>query len=460
MEKTITPDKTGDVAPPAHRWLGYSLGLQLLWLQGLVLLAGLDLAAFFNELPAGYVLAWVGLSLALAGAVGRSASHLLGSGRGFSRGWLWLTFASLVGLAASADPGQVWSWPPGMNLSAYPLAGLELKSLAALVALSATLDHAPQEVGPEQRGANTPADSPPVTRRWLMPASASAVLALSLMLLPAANLARLLPSSSGPGTEAGPGEWAAPAPRAYLLPVTLDGIAPALIEAGAIDPARLEAYFRETGEPLGQDELRILAGTKVRDIEITPQNARFLLDFFWALGLTNWNTLLTEGPIQMASEGDVGRYASTGGWQLGTRPGAELLASRRIVELTAEQQARVEAVSADLYRPCCNNPTSFPDCNHGMAMLGLLELMAAQGASEEDMWQAAKYVSAFWFPEQTAEVAYLFHAAENVAFEELDGQQMLAPAVFSGSGFRQVHAWLQENGLLEGRPAGGASCGA
>ena len=51
----------------------------------------------------------------------------------------------------------------------------------------------------------------------------------------------------------------------------------------------------------------------------------------------------------------------------------------RFIVLTPEQQALVEKVSKGIYRPCCGNSVYFPDCNHGMAMLGLLELMASQG---------------------------------------------------------------------------------
>ena len=35
-----------------------------------------------------------------------------------------------------------------------------------------------------------------------------------------------------------------------------------------------------------------------------------------------------------------------------------------------------------------------------MAMLGILELMAAGDASEDQMFEAAKYISAFWFPKE------------------------------------------------------------
>src|SRR5512136_2172416 len=112
------------------------------------------------------------------------------------------------------------------------------------------------------------------------------------------------------------------------------------------------------------------------------------------------------------SNGQIGGFASTGGWTLGTKSPEALYASTTMIVLTPEQQARLEEVAARVYRPCCNNPTHFPDCNHGMAMLGLLELMAGQGATTDEMYTAAKYVNAFWFPQQTLELATYFKATK------------------------------------------------
>jgi hypothetical protein len=47
------------------------------------------------------------------------------------------------------------------------------------------------------------------------------------------------------------------------------------------------------------------------------------------------------------------------------------------------QQKRLEEVTIGVFRPCCDNPHAFPDCNHGMAMLGLLELMARDASVDE-----------------------------------------------------------------------------
>ena len=78
-----------------------------------------------------------------------------------------------------------------------------------------------------------------------------------------------------------------------------------------------------------------------------------------------------------SSNGHFEKFSSTGGWTLAAKPITELYASLDLIPLTAEEQKMVEEVAAAVYRSCCNNSTFFPDCNHSMAMLGLLELMAS-----------------------------------------------------------------------------------
>jgi hypothetical protein len=194
-------------------------------------------------------------------------------------------------------------------------------------------------------------------------------------------------------------------------------------------------------------------------VVIDGDNSYFLLNIFWAVGLANQNPLLDEGPMKKYGDGRIGNFASTGGWTLGTKPATELYSSAPLIPLTAEQQARVEEVADAVYRPCCGNPTSFPDCNHGMAMLGLLEFMAAQGASVDEMFEAAKYANAFWFPQQTLEVALYFQTSEGASFAGLDARRAFGTEFFSGAGYGQLHQWLAQNNLLEQMPGQGGSCG-
>ncbi len=248
-------------------------------------------------------------------------------------------------------------------------------------------------------------------------------------------------------------------PDGYKVAAVFGDVGPQLVAAGAIDMAKFVSLYQQQNQPLTDDQKTILSkGTKA-SIVFTPGNAYFLLNFFWALGLTNQNAILTDGPMMSGGKDQVGGFASTGGWTLGVKKPTELYASTKIMALTDEQQARLLDVASVVYRPCCNNPTHFPDCNHGMAMLGLLELMASQDASTAEMFDAAKYVTAFWYPQQMLEIATAFKSVDKGDFTQVDAKTVVSYQYASISGYQAVHQYLSQNGLLEQAPSGGGSCG-
>ena len=244
----------------------------------------------------------------------------------------------------------------------------------------------------------------------------------------------------------------------YALPVSYGKLGPQLIEAGVIDYDAFMSVMTASGDAISNHQMDILKRGSDDQIVITAENAHFLLNFFWAVGLANKNSILTEGPMVQYSDGQVERFASTGGWTLATKPITDLYASMDLIPLTPEQQARVEEVAAAVYRPCCDNYTLFPDCNHGMAMLGLLELMASQNASVDEMFDAAKYVNAFWFPQQNLETAMYLKANQNMDFADADARFVTGAEYSSGSGFAAIHQTLQMSGLLPQAPSQGGSC--
>jgi hypothetical protein len=247
-------------------------------------------------------------------------------------------------------------------------------------------------------------------------------------------------------------------PAGYQLPVTFGDLGPRLVAAGVIDYDAFAAIYTDGGKPLSEDEIAALKEGSDAPVTITAANAHYLLNFLWAVGLANRNTILTEGAMVTQSEGHFERFASTGGWGLASKPVTDIYASLDLIPLTPEQQKRVEQAAAAIYRPCCDNPTIFPDCNHGMAMLGLLELMASQGASTDEMFNAAKYVNAFWFPQQTLETAIYMQAMQHTGFAEADPRAVVGREMSSGSGSAAVHQALQGAGLLEQAAGGGNSC--
>ena len=248
-------------------------------------------------------------------------------------------------------------------------------------------------------------------------------------------------------------------PEGYPLDVKFGNIGPQLLAVGALDYDAFIEVYKNAGQPLSEEYLAILTEGSDAEIVFDRENAYFLLNFFWALGLTNENPILTGGPMVEYSEGQIERFASTGGWSIAAKPITELYASAKILPLSVEQQKRVDEVAQGVYRPCCNNPTNFPDCNHGMAMLGMLELLAFNGASEDEMFEAAKYANAYWFPQQTLEIALLHKSTQGLNFSELNSREVVGPNFSSGSGFQAVHQWLTENGVLAGSSGSGNSCG-
>jgi hypothetical protein len=124
-----------------------------------------------------------------------------------------------------------------------------------------------------------------------------------------------------------------------------------------------------------------------------------------------------------------------------------------LIVLTPEQQALVERVSQGIFRPCCGNSTYFPDCNHGMAMLGLLELMASNGVSEDEMYRVALQVNSYWFPDTYLTIATYF-AKQGILWDKVSPKEALGNQYSSGSGYQRVRALVEPL-----QQQGGGGCG-
>jgi len=242
---------------------------------------------------------------------------------------------------------------------------------------------------------------------------------------------------------------------------TWGDVFPVLVERGVIDYDKFTGIFAKGNTPLTAEELAILTkDMKNAPIVFTSENARFTVNALWALGLAQESDVLLKGPMQTNGTTPPDRFASTGGWTLGRAGAMEYYAKWNLLGLTSEDQQRVTRIAEGIYRPCCGNSTAFPDCNHGMAMLGLIELMVSQGASDEEIYRAALAANTYWFPQNVAELATYFAEIEGVAWESVDPVRAVGKDFASGAGARQVTQALQEKGLLPKAPTGGGSCGA
>ena len=237
------------------------------------------------------------------------------------------------------------------------------------------------------------------------------------------------------------------------LPITWGDFGKQMIADGVIDEAKFRALF-EGG--LTNTEEQMLSGNSDQPIVMNQQNSRYLLDLLWAFGLANKNDILENGEMTDKQYGGAGNFASTGGWSLARGVAMDHYSKHAYVVLTPEQQAVVDKVSRGIYRPCCGNSTHFPDCNHGMAMLGLLELMAKNEASEQQMYDVALKVSSFWFPQTYIDLATYFKE-QGKDWDQMDAKTVLGAEYSSAQGYQQTRQKIQS---LPKPQQGGGGCGA
>lgn len=237
-------------------------------------------------------------------------------------------------------------------------------------------------------------------------------------------------------------------PEGIVLPARWGDLGIRLINSGVIDKNKLESLYSARGG-LGAEEISLLENAGNGNLKITRENANFLLNILWALGLGNKNEILEKGPMVDPRYGGAGPpaggFASTGGWTLVQGNAMAHYSRHGLISLVSEQQQLVERVSRNIYRPCCDNPAYFPDCNHGMAMLGLLELMASQGVSEKEMYKIALQVNAYWFPDTYLTIAR-FLEKKGIRWHNVKPEKIVGYEFSSASGFQKILAQIEPSG--------------
>ena len=217
------------------------------------------------------------------------------------------------------------------------------------------------------------------------------------------------------------------------LPVVWDDLGQKMLSVGIIDINKINALYSQRGG-MTDEQKKLLLGNSKDKMKMTSENAPYLLNLFWALGLASKNSILENGEMSNPAYGGAVGFASTGGWTLSTENVMNYYSKHKFFILTSEQQALVEKVSKNIYRPCCNNSTHFPDCNHGMAMLGLLELMASQGVNEVDMYKTALAVNSFWFPNNYLLIAQ-YMKNQGTEWKNVKPQEILGANFSSSFGY-------------------------
>jgi len=247
------------------------------------------------------------------------------------------------------------------------------------------------------------------------------------------------------------------------LKITWGDIGQRMIEKGVIDEDKLEKLYEGRGG-MSEESEKLLYESDTATVIMNRENSKELLNLLWAFGLSNKSSILETGLMtsydgkEAASYEEAidkaGRMAATGGWSLSAGNPMDHYSAHEFVVLAPSKWELVEKVASHIYRPCCNNPTHFPDCNHGMAMLGLLELLAANGATEEEMFDTALAVNSYWFPDTYLTIAeYMMEGG--IKWKDVDSKTALSAEYSSGSGFRNVLSAIEPVKT----ESGGGGCG-
>lgn len=238
-----------------------------------------------------------------------------------------------------------------------------------------------------------------------------------------------------------------------ILPVTWGDLGAKLVSVGAIDADKFKAIYDQRGA-FTDEYKNLLLGQSDGKLKMTRDNAGYLLNLFWALGLASKNPVLDSGEMVDPRYGGAKNFASTAGWTMAQGDPMDHYSRHVFFALTPEQQVLVDKVSRGIYRPCCGNSTYFPDCNHGMAMLGLLELMASQGVSEQDMWKTALAVNSYWFPDTYLTIA-TYMKNKGVEWKDVNPQEILGIDYSSAQGYAKIASQV----VQPQQQRGGNGCG-
>ncbi|MCL5675882.1 MAG: rhodanese-like domain-containing protein [Patescibacteria group bacterium] len=219
------------------------------------------------------------------------------------------------------------------------------------------------------------------------------------------------------------------------LPISWNDLGQKLVSNGVIDLNK----FNQAVKPTSEQE-KILTSNYSGKIKIDRTNAQFIVDMLWALGLSQKSLVYEQGPMGTTEKKDAANFASTGGWTLAKGNAMNYYNKFDLISpnsLTPLKQKQVAEISKNIYRPCCGNPTWFPDCNHGMAALAIIELLVSQNIPETIIYQKVLGFNSFWFPDQYLTAATYF-ARQGIAWNKVDAKLLLGPNFSSGQGSQEV----------------------
>ncbi len=210
-----------------------------------------------------------------------------------------------------------------------------------------------------------------------------------------------------------------------------------MVEDGVLDPAKLENILKNSyGQEMKPEWKRLLEEPYSDEkLRIDAENSVFMMYILW--------TLAKHNDIQVIHNS---RFASSfKNYDIGV--GRAGYGDAKLLELKPEQLQVAANVAQNSYRPCCGQSAANPDCSHGYAALGLMELMASQGYSEGEIFDAFVKFNSFWFPSTYIQNAVYFEATQGLSWEDVDKKLVAGAGYSSLSGSYNVKKELEKLGI-------------
>lgn len=245
--------------------------------------------------------------------------------------------------------------------------------------------------------------------------------------------------------------------KGFKTKIVLGDVVPKMVSLGIIDMTKTEKLYQARGG-LSKEQRAILTRPLLKPLIVTSENASWLVNILWALGLSNKMEINKKSPVNGP---DLNNFASTGGWQLGEKKNGGFYFNKySLITLSGAEEKRVQKIAESTYRPCCDNSSFFQDCNHGSAAMGLIELGVKKGLTDLEIYQTLLAFNSFWFPQNYLETALYFNVIKNTDWIDVDPKLVLSKKYSSITGFMtNVNKEVVKVPNLLPQIQGGGSCG-
>lgn len=234
-------------------------------------------------------------------------------------------------------------------------------------------------------------------------------------------------------------------PERKILPATWQGIPYQLAERKIVDIEKLKAYSVKFGQKITEDDLAIFEKDYNGNIEITPNNSVLIYNVLWAIGFVNKSPILDYELEKYGWDtvknlaGYYFSFANLGNGSTLPQSGYNYL---ELTTLSAEQKNAIMKIAGKSAVPSCGNPLHLPDCSCSFAIGALIQLMASQGFTEKQIYQAMKDIYPYRFPGIYVRHAVLFKITENKNWQDIDAEQLVSMEFSSAHGVARVSNFL------------------